>query len=234
MKILKEKRWLFVLVAVLVLAVYEKGCADTPEQIKNAEELEKYMVHYDTPKCPGDILVDLGGIKIMVPRNTWFTDKNGESIKRDLRHPLYDCSINSLSDIGGIFWGSLKITSPPDPNLHAITTYIMNKKFILAAQENEKITTLPNGIRRIDMGFQIYLLPQDKAPTGNGEPVTLWCNPEKDFISDCDTFYFLPNGLGVHYMFQRKLYSEDQYLEADRERRDRIESMIEKAQQPEN
>lgn len=207
------------------------GRAETPQQLKNAEEWRRYHVPLGTPKCQGDILVELvGGLQLVIPRDSYFIDVNGDDIKRDLRHPVYDCSVSHLSQLSHIFANRTDMY-PPEAIGRKEKVHPVDGLANARAQGASRI--LPSGISEIKEpgGFTLYVLPLDKAPTGDDQPVVFECDDargESIDLSSCSTTYFLPNQMRVHYLLHWDREKSD-FLEIDQEKRAFIDTAIAKA-----
>lgn len=230
---MKTEFWFTVCGASLVLGlslIREPARHDTAEQIKNAQEYERYHAPLGTPRCQGDIPVELlGGIRMVVTREAMFKNADRDTIKQDLRHPMYDCSVTRLSDLSNVYVNQIDIYAPGEmtPNYFESTVSELSKE--------GTSTTLPSGVRKIDLGgTALYILPLKTAPTADSQPVVFRCfgDEQHPFTTDsCSTYYVLPNHLGIHYLVPWSRSDATDYLRIDKEKRAFIANAITKAKQ---
>lgn len=226
--------------------------ADTGMPPQKAEEVKKYAVPPNTPKCTGDILVDMDGVKLKVPRDTFLSKKTGSQfIEFDLRHPKYDCNLEFIYDVG-----FAQIKNKEDP-VHDLTisvpltgepgklhdAHINN--LIRRVKENGTVSVLPSGVEEVIYKEKpyfsdkiYYFFPQSMAPTKNGVPVQFECTDTKESQEkfknhECIVSYVHPSGLVINYLFYRRDYSVEKYPALEKQRRSWIESMIVAAQNKE-
>lgn len=85
------------------------------------------------------------------------------------------------------------------------TTYQEWKDRIASARKNGQVKQFPSGIEKFDFGnMQGILLPMDKSPTANGEPVFFSCTKWRErrgtkVGGDCSTMYKYKKNLDIWY-----------------------------------
>jgi hypothetical protein len=228
---LQRRRHFIALFALLAFGLsHGFSRADTPEQIKNAEEYRLYHPLHN-PQCEGDILVDMDGIRMVVPRSSRFTRDNGDEIKQDLRHPMYDCTLESLDHIGSVSFGDLRVSAPRSLAFELEAKRVRQKR-VAQVREHGQSAILASGIEKISSpGVVLYVLPLSQAPTGDDDPVVFECVGQEQHIynwSFCNASYELPNKLRLSYSVQWKFL---EFARTDQEKRAFVEIAIQKAQQ---
>lgn len=218
---------------VLMLA----GCDDGRQDRKNSQLTpnEPLISEY----CEGNIIIKMGGVTLSVPRMSGlvYNDADGTEHRykgknappRQLPHPYSDCSIKEIDNPSSAGVGPTLYNCFIEPN-SCKTTYQSEKKQIQNAQDGGYLEKLSNGIIKTTIRPEIYLLPQEIVPTGNGEPAVLTCRGQEksrdQFVAEiCYTRYINADGLGFGYQFFRNKYSEDEYLSVDNYWRKRYESI---------
>ena len=93
---------------------------------------------------------------------------------------------------------------------------------------------LPDGIIRVGHEKKhSYLLPLDKAPTGNNQPIFIECSgteklrlKQPEYSGSCSTAYQHPNGLIFDYGLGRSSVPENSLISTDQKMRKKMEELI--------
>lgn len=184
----------------------------TPEQKKNIEEKNKYGVYPGTPRCEGDILINLGGIKMMVPRGGEFDLPGKKHLKNDLRGPEYNCALSAI-DVSRYDTPELVLMAGSGKHPNASEKVL--EADIAKNRNLGKSKFLPDGTEYIDGSWDYYILPPGKAPTRDNRPILVYCSgkyeKEKDKIwfrsEGCYSTYIHPLGFSVYYKYPRTKYA---------------------------
>lgn len=231
---LKMKKYLPVLVAaVLILGVGGARADGTPNK----------SAPLDKPKCT-DMMIEMGGIKMAVPQDARVelaspgtTEINlgacGTGYMRHVR------TLYLSGGPGGVF--HISAPAPSGKEFKGKTEYTFYKDKIDNYRKEGHSKMLPDGVEYLETPTDAFILPLDKAPTKNGEPVFLSCSgdakikPDESMLSNelsfkiasCTTDYVHPLGFFVFYRFSRGYYPrESSYLEVDQEKRAQIDAVI--------
>lgn len=213
------------------------GCDDGGQDRKNSQLTpnEPLISEY----CEGNVTIKMGSVTLSVPRMSGlvYNDADGTEHRykgknappRQLPHPYSDCSIKEIGNpiFARVGPSLYNCSISPDS---CETTYQSYRDFIESAKKDGHLKVLSNGIFKTTTPLEIYFLPQEVSPTGNGEPVTLMCSGQEkrreQFVAEiCYTRYINTDGLGFGYQFFRNKYSEDEYLSIDNYWRKRYESI---------
>ena len=175
----------------------------------------KPPIRYDTPKCQGDVMIEIGGIRMMVPRDSMFTIESGQELK-DWDHPRYNCDLRFIPKMRKYTNNTGWSLTNPKQFVGSTIVQILDrgiKKFHWKMQEDSAF-----GMKILKKGLtEYYQLPIDSAKTANHEPVLLWCSP-----SSCDTTYYMPSGLVLWYRFHREIVPTEKFPSFDLELRHKI------------
>ncbi len=194
-----------------------------------------------TSGCPGTVELIFDDMILTPPRN-WggmhYYTKDGKVVnKLSPNHPSKDCSFKSVKDVRsfttGTFAGGhrgfsvIEIDNKSGKTLDNESMRPSYAEKILSLAD--KAEELPNGIKKVTWeGYEYYLLPIDKAPTLNHEPIILQCEglgKAPRILNFCRTKYVLPDGYGFSYSFYRKFHYESDYLTVDQNKRKEYEEI---------
>lgn len=221
-----------------IIALTLAGCDDGGQDRKNSQLTpnEPLISEY----CEGNIIIKMGGVTLSVPRKKGLVYNDADGTEHRYKgknappppqrdHPYNDCSIKEIDNPTSAGVGPMLYNCFVTPN-SCETTYQSYRDFIEAVKKDGHLETLASGIVKTTTNLEIYFLPQEVMPTGNGEPVTLMCSGQEkrrdQFVAQsCYTRYINADGLGFGYQFFRNKYSEDEYLSVDKYWRDRYENM---------
>lgn len=235
---LKSQKFKIIVMAVVLVMAVSSFAAQS--------QAKDYVVPKRTHPCPEDptVMVNLGGIKLAVPRYPGAILRLKDGTKQTIRD---NCWLHSIDDAASIklgilingqtlkYHGWFQMTTPSKKNFGS--WYKLNKNVIEKAQQENRIEALPDGVQYIKYGY--FILPLAKAPTQNNEPVFISCTGNRDqeldkrefSINSCDSLYTHPLGFSVSYRFGRGNFPRySDYLEVDQAIRTQINNMIKEAQ----
>lgn len=235
------KKLVWILLALLSLTTVARAAdknntvINLPSQ-KTQESLDfKLNPHKHCPEG-AKMVAEIDGTKFSVPRwYTIFRMENGDQLGDfNVERPDFSCEQNFLPSVRQIVTARFNVGKINDPLDKYLTTYREVKKEIDAAKSEKKIVTLPSGIQKINHWnkiWEIYILPNEKAPTKNGEPVVMICDvkrPAPSHIFDhCRVKYVHPSGLHLEYVFLLTDYEDYNFIDADKAQREKFDTMIE-------
>lgn len=222
MSLFKNKIWILIVCALVVVACKEEAKSETPGQLEEAAKQQKIRELRKQGKCPDkNVIIEIDGFELNVPREGAFITLEDESELNDLRY-LYQCNIKHISSVVSARWPGFQIVSKK----YRVTDTQYDLSRNLIEKNKDKFVTLDNGIQSLE-SF-LYIFPKDIAPTGNKDPVVFKCSPHrgKDSIDFCHVGYVHPNGLLFRYDFNRQKMAEADYLPYDQTQRQKLESFI--------
>ena len=209
-----------------------------PRVLTDEEKMERGILQ--SKRCPegGKIIAMVDGVGYAVPRRgTIFNMEDGRKVHSlYMEKPSFPCSRNILRGVRSVALPRLKFVKATAPYKVESGTYGMFKKDIDAAFKKGQVATLSTGIQKFvhwNKQWEIYILPSDKSPAMDGQPVAMECDIKKDMkpprFDNCRVGYILPNGVYIRYVFLRQDYEQDNFIDADKDVRAKLNQMIEDA-----
>lgn len=229
-----RKNFLLSLLATLIIVA---AFFTSPSEAKDA--VDGSFVKSDL--CPDSppLRLEMGEVMLATPRSTGIVIRTSENGKRrELTHTNGTIACDTET-VKNVWQFSLTATTllrpyrdlPPGTGKPVQTQYGFEKRTIEDAYKNGKVQTLQTGIVKIaNQGVgDLFILPIEKAPTGDGKPVVLDCSrdlPGRIKIASCMTIYMHRSGLMHRYSFRRSDFPTDNFLDAHARKIKCIEQMI--------
>lgn len=227
---------LFAFVAMTVNSVFSyamEGKMDSQdkqqqEAIAKFDENEKLRKQ---PDCLGPLELIIANTKFRVSRyyGTKIILKDGTQIE----------SVDKICGLKII--ENVKVWAIPGFGLSDIeasssyeSTFVGLQKEIQLARNEGKSIVLQNGLERIfSKGHLIYIVPLDIISAYNNEPIAFDCGgvaveklDHAGLTDNCGTRYPINKDISVGYSFFRKAYPDQNYLQADKKKRDLFKSLM--------
>lgn len=187
--------------------------------------------------CSDFVMIEVGDHLFKVPRDSTLSI---ETLEAKIRQVHKKCHIRQLQAVGFSVGG---ISIYDGRGKRAKTTYDLHHAAI--EKSLKEAATLKDGLKKIDGGnTTFYFLPQDVAPTGNEQPVTIACsgkNVEESparLFNPCHVMYIHPGDIRVEYRFskrargrdalssERTIYSDDEIISLHKKIIKRVDEMI--------
>lgn len=237
-------RWITALAVIAMIvgisSAYAMGSrkgAVVPEE--KVEELVGEAI--TQTECEGSLSAQMGPYSFTIPRKVGVTLKvatENSSTKINNLHkksPI-PCEEKIVKDVRKISMEEYVLSLPFEASelsfFHSskpVPSYYKNTKSALKYMGEVKEEKIEHDITRYETegGNLYYILPLDKAPTINNEPVTFNCSGSRTRYP-CFTRYGLPNGIYVEYKLRRYRQGEADILAKDKQVRDYVMSLISK------
>ena len=184
--------------------------------------------------CSGTVIVDIGASQFKVPREGLHYRRIGSERTEESGQGAYAGSHGEIKDVFSFSTSvapnkgfMVSLTEKKNGANYPRTTYSLWKKYLDKWMKEGIVTTLSNGTEKVQWGgTENYLLPSDKAPTKNGEPVMFQCSGRIKTVSQTDSCwvsYVYPDKYGFIFSYRmfridpihgQKIHEED-YLNFD-------------------
>ncbi len=200
----------------------------------------------DAQKCTGDVILDMGNIRLKVPRDiTTVTLENGESIK-SLAVPAsnYSCEQGVIKNVSEYHVGNISIYHKPNQTFktsyqRAADNFKLHKMslkrnfrddgvgHLTVLSANSETFTLPE----TGVDTEYFLMPIESSPTLNNEEALYACkirppNYQGNEKISCNIRYYHPNGLFINATIPRFNNTTDALKMHDARMRTQIENLV--------
>lgn len=221
----------------------------TEEQKASIEKMKERDRYLAMPKCTGDVILDMGTVKLKVPRGGQlvFVKDVGQIQGLDTPNDFYSCDQVEIKNVMDY--------SVPGFSMGVRANHSVKTEFASTHEHFDrhkitlKRTTEKNGVERLEVlsvnsetlklppegsAAEYYILPKKMVQTETGEPILYTCpvirKVEPGYKGQCTTTYYHSSGLYISYRFHRDEQSANFILKRDKEIRDWISSVIVKSE----